>query len=130
MVKITLERDVRHLLAISVFSLAACGHAQTSLPCAGERNISAQKVFSAWDQNGDGYISHNEWADGEQKMLKMVPESSRADALQHLEQDFQRMDLNHDGRIDFTEYTSDQDSPPDWAKPTGNHYSCRSDSKR
>jgi Ca2+-binding EF-hand superfamily protein len=97
--------------------IVGCGHVAPQKATAPDEANAAARGFAMWDLNHDGYISHDEWRRGEQRMVEALPQANRANAIQQLEVAFRSIDVNHDGRISLSEYASDRDKPPDWAIP-------------
>jgi len=67
----------------------------------------AKRGFGAYDLNHDGVISRHEWSVIEARSFARMPQQSRAKLECQLDQEFKLIDINHDGKIIFKEFTAD-----------------------
>ena len=56
------------------------------------------QIFNELDTNNDGSLSYEELLTGYRKVM------SEEDAIMHVEQIFQKVDIDKSGKIDYTEF--------------------------
>lgn len=95
------------LCGLMMVVLCSCGaHRKTSTTMT---KLEAQKqAFAMGDRNGDGYISRQEWLADAQRVANRLPEGHRAQYMRDANKDFNKIDRDGDGKIDFNEFTSEE----------------------
>ncbi|MCL6619580.1 MAG: EF-hand domain-containing protein [Thermomonas hydrothermalis] len=70
--------------------------AKPAMPAPGQDEV--EQTFKAWDRNGDGQLSREEFRTGWQQLQEALR------LQQALRRQFASLDSNHDGAIDASEY--------------------------
>lgn len=91
--------SVRVMCCVAMLALPIVAFAQDAKPAAARQAGGPDAVFAAWDKDGNGALSKDEFRNG-------WAGTRNALATQRLKAEFQRHDENKDGKLQANEYAN------------------------
>ena len=91
--------SLRAMCCVAMLALPIVAFAQDAKPAAARQAGGPDAVFAAWDKDGNGTLSKDEFRNG-------WAGTRNALATQRLKAEFQRQDANKDGKLQAGEYAN------------------------